>query len=249
MLILFDIDATLITTSGAGVKALGDAGQELFGPEFNEKRIAYSGRLDPLIIIDLLRDNGQAVTAENCAAMRAAYRKHLPGRLSGPGVGRSLPGVSALLEDLRGRDGVVLGLLTGNFEETGTLKLRACGIDPAKFGVAVWADDSPHDPPARNHLPPVGLVKYQTRTGRAIGASMVTIIGDTPHDVACALSNGCRCLGVATGQFSSEQLLSAGAHHAVADLSQTGAVVRWLLGAEIGACAPGAEPSGTGRLS
>lgn len=230
MLILFDIDATLISTSGVGMRALGAAGQELFGAGFTEARTAFAGRLDPVIIADLLRDNGQEPTPEHRRAMRAGYRKHLEKHLDGGAVRRVLPGVPELLGELRGRDGVVLGLLTGNFPETGAIKLRACGIEPEWFEVAVWADDSPHDPPAREHLPAVGIAKYRARKGREIEPSRVTIVGDTPHDVSCALANGCRCLGVATGMFSVEQLLGAGAHRAVVDLSDTAGVVGWLVG-------------------
>lgn len=230
MLIFFDIDLTLISTAGVGMRALADAGQELFGASFTEKRVSFAGRLDPVIIADLLRDNGQAVTREHCLAMRAGYHKHLNRRLKDWTERRALPGVTPLLEDLRGREGVTLGLLTGNFPETGTIKLRACGIEPAWFEIAVWADDSPHDPPEREHLPAVGLTRYKEKMGREIGPSRVTIVGDTPYDVACALANGCRCLGVATGHYSEDQLRRSGAHHVVQDLSNTGAVVRWLMG-------------------
>ena len=54
MLILFDIDMTLITTGGSGMKAMGDAGRELFGESFATGGIDFAGRLDPLIISEML---------------------------------------------------------------------------------------------------------------------------------------------------------------------------------------------------
>jgi hypothetical protein len=36
--------------------------------------------------------------------------------------------------------------------------------------------------------------------------------------------------GVGTGQFRAEQLLAAGADHAVADLSNTDSIAGWILG-------------------
>ena len=54
MLILFDVDATLITTSRTGIQAMGLAGRAAFGDSFDEHRVEYAGRLDPLIIADLL---------------------------------------------------------------------------------------------------------------------------------------------------------------------------------------------------
>jgi phosphoglycolate phosphatase len=75
----------------------------------------------------------------------------------------------------------------------------------------------------------VGLERYREKHGRAIDPGLVTIIGDTPHDVACAKAHRCRSLGVATGIHKVEQLAAAGANHAVRDLSDTAGVLAWLL--------------------
>jgi phosphoglycolate phosphatase-like HAD superfamily hydrolase len=227
MLIFFDIDATMITTGGAGIKAMIDAGRELYGPGFTADGIPFAGRLDPLIVADMLALNGREVSAPNMEAMRSAYRRHLAARLT-PGIGRSLPGVLPLLDHLGRDDTVALGVLTGNYEETGSMKLRACGIDPGRFHIRVWGDDSPHHPPTRDHLPGVGFDRYRERYGRAVDPRRVTVVGDTPHDVACARAHGCRALGVATGQFTVEQLREAGADRAVRDLSDTAEIAAWL---------------------
>jgi phosphoglycolate phosphatase-like HAD superfamily hydrolase len=228
MLIFFDIDATLITTGGVGIKAMVDAGRELFGPSFVVDGIPFAGRLDPLILADMLVKNGVEVCDEHMLAMRKTYGRHLPRHLAA-GTGRSLPGVLDLISRLHGRDGVVLGLLTGNFEETGLLKLRACGVPTERFTLNVWGDESPHRPPARNHLPGVGLGRYRERYARSIEPGRVVIIGDTPHDIACAKAHGCRSLGVATGSSSIADLQAAGADHTVGDLAETDLIERWLL--------------------
>ncbi|GAB4385613.1 MAG: HAD hydrolase-like protein [Phycisphaerales bacterium] len=229
MLILFDIDLTLLKSGGAGIAAMGDAGRELFGPDFCEAGVEYAGRLDPLIIRDLIRNHGLEPTAERCARMRAAYARHLPPRLVERGA-CALPGVHRLLALLRSEPDVMLGLLTGNFEETGRCKLAAAGIDASVFKLNVWGDHSPHDPPAREHLPAVALARYRTEYDAALAPERVTIIGDTTHDVSCALANGCRVLAVATGRTSVQTLQDAGAHMVVPDLSDAQAVVAWLLG-------------------
>jgi len=227
MLIFFDIDATMIVSGGAGIKAMVDAGAELYGPGFTAAGIPVAGRLDPLIMAEMLVLNGQDPTAAALARMREVYRGHLERRLNA-GEGRALPGVLPLLDHLAGVE-VALGVLTGNFEETGSMKLRACGIDPERFGIRVWGDDSPHVPPSRDHLPGVGLERYRERYRRAVDPRHVTVVGDTPHDVACARAHGCRALGVATGQFSCDQLMDAGADRAVSNLAQTDDVAAWLL--------------------
>ena len=65
--------------------------------------------------------------------------------------------------------------------------------------------------------------------GRAFDARHVTVIGDTPLDVDCAKAHGCRALAVGTGPYSLEVLRGAGADLAVADLSDTEAMLGWIL--------------------
>jgi len=230
MLILFDIDLTLTNTSGAGMHALVDAGRELFGEGFHARGIDFAGRLDPLIIDDLLTLNAEDPTPRNRGALRACYRGHLERRLASPGTAVALPGVQDLIRALLRRGTQTLGLLTGNFEETGRMKLHAAGIDDSAFMLAAWGDHSPYTPPRRDHLVPVALDRYYEQTGRRADPSRVTVIGDTPHDVGCALAHGCRSIGVATGRTSLEELSASGASLAVRDLTGTEALVSWLEG-------------------
>lgn len=230
MLILFDIDATLISTSGVGIRAMEDAARSLFHPDFTADHIEYAGRLDPLIIADYFAAAKRPRTSESLAAFRSAYGSHLATRLREPGVvAKSLPGVPALLQALRSNQSATLGLLTGNFRETGSLKLRMCGIEPDGFPIRVWGDESPHEPPSREHLPAIALERFRVLRSRPADPAQVTVIGDTPHDVRCAKVNGCRCLAVATGRFSVDELNAAGADLAVEDLSSTRGILDWLL--------------------
>lgn len=228
MLIFFDIDGTLITTSGVGIRAMLDAGRDLHGAAFRVEGVPFAGRLDPLIIRDLLSLNGVPLGEPRETAFRDAYRRRLTEYLV-PGIGKALPGVMPLLDALEAEPGATNALLTGNFADTGTMKLAACGIDAARFSIQVWGDHSPHDPPARDHLPGVGLGRYRELQGRDLDPAHAVVIGDTPHDVACAKAHGCRSIGVATGQFSPDQLRASGADLAVPTLADTGALVRWIM--------------------
>ena len=227
-LILFDIDATMVTTGGLGVRAMGLAGKQLFGDEFTTDGLDFAGRIDPLLVRELFANNRVARTPEAERAFRAAYGRHLASLFDRSSLHTALPGVGSLLDRLGDGKAGVLGVLTGNFAETGTLKLERCGIDPAQFAVAAWGDESPHEPPARDHLPAVALGRFVERFGRAVEPGRVTIIGDTPHDVRCARVHGCRSLAVATGKFSVEELERSGADRVVPDLTRTDDVVRWL---------------------
>lgn len=229
MLILFDIDATLITTSGVGIRAMTDAGRELYGDGFRVDGIEFAGRLDPLIIFDMFRASGVTAGPDAFVKFRAAYERHLRQRIVSPDTtARALPGVHQLLDALAPLPHVTMGLLTGNFAETGSIKLRACGIEPDRFPVQVWGDESSSSPPTREDLPGVALARYEKTFQRALTGEQAVVIGDTPHDIRCAKAHGCRSLAVATGSFTVDAL----GHHApdrvVNDLSATDDIVRWL---------------------
>lgn len=221
MLVFFDIDATLLSTDGMGVRAMLQAGADLFGEAFRPADVPYAGRLDPLIIRDLLATSGIAPTEDRCRAMREAYARRLRLAFDGPHSARPLPGAVELVAALRDRPDATPAILTGNFAETGALKLERCRLAPDHFRLHVWGDQSPSDPPSRDDLPRVGLDLYARAFGRPPPAERVWVVGDTPHDVRAARVNGLRCLAVATGRYSQHDLRRAGADHVLPDLADT----------------------------
>jgi phosphoglycolate phosphatase len=225
MLILFDIDGTLLRTEGAAVKAMRDAGQELFGQRFTTDGIEFAGRIDSAIWRDLAALNGVADPDGAHDRFRATYGKHLQRRLASNPTSSLLPGVAEIVHALAARDDFTVGLLTGNYPETGRLKIHSAGLDPDLFKVAAWGCDGT----CRRDLPPVALDRHAAASSSArIAADRVVIIGDTPHDIDCARAHGCRSIGVATGQFSVDEIREAGADLAVSDLSNVLFIMNWL---------------------
>ena len=163
--------------------------------------------------------------ADDTVTLAFAGDIHFSGRLE-PVLSRPDPLVAAL----RPVPNLTLGLLSGNFEESGLAKIRACGIKAEQFKVAAWGDDSPHDPPDREHLPPVAMSRYRARFDREIHPGRVTIVGDTRHDIRCAKASGCRVLAVATGRSTVMELEAHGPDLAVEDLSDTARLHGWLTG-------------------
>jgi phosphoglycolate phosphatase len=226
MLILFDVDGTLLLSRGAGMQAMIDAGRELFGDEFTFDRVEFAGRLDPLIWSAAAARNRVADTSENHARFRAAYARHLQARFESDPTAQLLPGVKALLDRVCRIDDLTPGLLTGNYPETGRLKLVTAGLDPAIFFVCAWGDDAP----VRRDLPAIAMRRFEEATGRRIEPAEVIVIGDTPHDIDCAHANGCRAIAVATGPVHSlEELQAHEPELALRDLTDTERVMDWLL--------------------
>lgn len=215
-LLLFDIDATLLLTGGAGMRSMARAARELFGERFTWDGIEPSGGLDPLLFSEAVTRSRLELDEMAHSRFQEKYIQILEVELRQSRAGiRVLPGVRDLLGALRSRPDVCLGLLTGNYPRGAALKLEAAGIDPRWFSIGVFGDEGP----TRAALVSVALERFEAAHGGSIARERVIVIGDTPRDVEAALANGCRVLAVATGKYGVEALLAAGATEAVADLS------------------------------
>lgn len=233
MLVLFDIDGTLLISLRAGVGAMQTALRELHGVDISFDGVEIHGRLDTLIWRDLANRYGLPAHEEAHQTFRSTYARHLDERLAANNTSQALPGAIALVRAVQATPGVTIGLLTGNYEPTGKLKVKHAGFDPDAFVVNAWGDDAPD----RRSLVPVAMQRYHQRHGRAVPAQNVVIIGDTPHDVDCAKAHGARVLAVGTGAFTPEALRQAGADLATPDLSDTATLAAWITRAPGGPAA------------
>ena len=62
----------------------------------------------------------------------------------------------------------------------------------------------------------------------AIAAEHILVVGDTPHDIACARAAGAVAVGVATGGFTVDQLIECGGDVVFEDLSDREAFLKLL---------------------
>jgi len=231
MLILFDIDMTLLSSNHIGIDCLRDAGRLLFDPDFTVQGIVFGGGIDPIIIQDMLILNKIEPTQSNIDSMRSTYHAMLTDIANTQTVATALPGAHDLVNATATHcTQPTLGLLTGNYQETGTIKVAGAGFDPSLFTINAWGDSSPHPSPIRAHLPPVAIANYRQAKGIDLDPQSVIIIGDTIHDVACAKDTGCRSLAVATGHDTSDTLARAGADLVVDDLRRTTELMEWMMG-------------------
>jgi phosphoglycolate phosphatase-like HAD superfamily hydrolase len=228
-LVLFDIDGTILLTSGAGRRAITAALAAEVGAADGFDRVRFDGKTDPQIVTELLRAAGHE-RAEDPDVIRAVCRRYvglLADELQHPrSVTTLMPGIPDLLDALEQNGSVVLGLLTGNIAEGAALKLAAGGIMPERFQVGAYGSDSAHRP----DLPPIAARRAAAHFGYEPRGREVVIIGDTPADVTCGASIGARAIAVATGSYAVESLSAAGAHAAFADLADTARVLEAILG-------------------
>jgi phosphoglycolate phosphatase-like HAD superfamily hydrolase len=211
MLVLFDIDGTLVDTGGAGLDSLNGAIEEVFGP--GGPALNLAGSTDGGIVRGLFQHFRRPYDAAVEEAFYRAYLPRLEANLAEESYGgRLLHGVGVLLEQLA-RDGHALGLLTGNLARGARVKVVHFGVADY-FAFGSYGDDHWD----RNRLGPIALERARKATGQDFRPAETLVIGDTPRDVACAHAFGAKCLGVATGAYSEEELRESGADEVVPHL-------------------------------
>lgn len=225
-LLLFDIDGTLIDSNGAGGAAILDAAEDHFGIQREQlPPLHLAGATDPAIAMDVFAHTKREHTPEEITAFLDRYLSHLQRRLQAADFsGHTLPGVTQLLDALRGESAVHLGLLTGNVKRGAVIKLSRHGLYEHFIEGGFGSDH--HD---RNQLGPVALSRMQAATGTNYDISDVIVIGDTPKDIRCAEAFGARCLAVATGQYSYAELSAFNPWRCVESFADVPATVELLL--------------------
>jgi phosphoglycolate phosphatase-like HAD superfamily hydrolase len=222
LLLLWDIDGTLIASGGAGMKALTVALKTVFNIDGSIADIDFAGRTDYWIIREVFKKFGLAATPENFARYFEGYAAALPHQLASPQA-RVLPGVREILRAAAAHGAIAQGLLTGNIRRGAQVKLSYHGLWE-HFAFGAFADDSEH----RNELGPHAVRRAAERHGVNFSAANVWVIGDTPHDIACGKIIGARTLAVGTGGYAIDQLRSHSPTVVLEDLADTAAVLRLL---------------------
>lgn len=202
VLVLFDIDGTLLSAGRAARESVLAALSRVYGwAASNGRSHDFSGKTDPQIVRELVEET---VGKERCSALLPAaleaYLEEFARRLSPEAVVLK-PGVAELLPRLAARSGVTLGLLTGNLERGARLKLEPPGFN-RYFPFGAFGSDSPD----RYRLPAIAVERARARTGRLFSGKEIVIVGDSVHDVACGRSLGVRAVAVATGPTPFERL-------------------------------------------
>jgi phosphoglycolate phosphatase len=226
-LVLFDIDGTILLTSGAGRRAMTAAISEEVDLT-DGLLIRFDGKTDPQIVTELLAAAGEPVppTPARIAAICHRYVELLSEEL-GRAASRTtiMPGVHPLLDRLEAEEDIVLGLLTGNVAGGARLKLQSAGIDPERFQVGAFGSDSA----SRPDLPPIATQRAARYFGRELSGSEVVIIGDTPADIACGECIKARTIAVATGGYTVAELQACRPHAVFENLSNTEGVLSSIL--------------------
>jgi phosphoglycolate phosphatase len=225
-LVLFDIDGTILSSSGAGRVAMERALRDTFGtpgdPEYH-----YDGKTDRQIVRESMR-LAEISEADIDAKIDLAMERYIAG-LHDTLNDDTHPvqiyeGIESLIDAVDTRHDLTLGLLTGNVERGARLKLTAAGIDFDRFIVNAFGSD--HE--VRGELPGVAHRRMRDVLGVELPGRDVIVIGDTPADVQCGRTLGARAIAVATGRYSIDDLRMHDPYAVFETLGDTDTILRLI---------------------
>jgi phosphoglycolate phosphatase len=231
LLVLWDVDYTLIDAGGTGRELYQVAFREMFGREMPQPG-SMAGRTDRAIAVEVLTLAGVPEPRRQVDAFHALMAALAPGLadVARERV-RALPGAAQALAALRdggtGAGPVVQSLLTGNIRPLAEVKLGPPGL-ASHLDLDAGAYGDTHE--VRAELVPVARRNAALAYGGGFDGQATVLVGDTPFDIGAALANGARAVGVATGGFSVAELAASGAHAVLPDLADTDLVLAAILG-------------------
>ena len=141
-LILFDVDGTLLSTGPAARTTFASALQDVFGTSGDVDGYAFEGRLDPLIVTDLMR--GAGVAEETIAARRAdALARFLDGRIGQSDYRKARLTVRDVDFDIHERADQPSGAPVDAGGKDGTIRRVFEGVNPQGVKVASFKVPTP----------------------------------------------------------------------------------------------------------
>jgi phosphoglycolate phosphatase-like HAD superfamily hydrolase len=202
LVVLFDIDGTLITSGGSGRRALEKAFSAHYACENLFADFGFGGMTDKAILREGFRRLGKELDAVACDALLETYVRALSEELAASKDYRLHLGMKEAVAALRNRPNTAVGLGTGKIVAGAEAKLAPLGAyDWFSFG----GFGSDHED--RGELIRIGIERGKAHL--RVAKARCVIIGDTPKDIDAARKNGAEVICVTTGQFKNEELAHA----------------------------------------
>ena len=218
-ILLFDIDGTLISSDGAGRRAVERAFLIRTGRADACTSFSFAGMTDRAIARRGLEAVGARADEAAIDELLAAYLGFLEESVRVAENYRLHDGIVAALDHVAGRAGCAVGLGTGNLAAGARIKLGRVGIAD-RFAFGGFGSDAED----RTELLRIGAERGAALLGHAREACRVVVIGDTPRDVEAGHAIGAEVVAVATGPFTVEELRTYGPRFVYPDLAAAGAL-------------------------
>ena len=227
-LVLFDLDGTLVTTGGAGCRALTKGAEKLYGkkPVFEFSLISGRTDLDNFTLIYGLLHKGKKPSTAEINKMKKAYEDQLPAEvktLVREKKYEMVPGIAQFLKDLSKEKDVVLGLGTGNVEKCAFIKLEPSGLGKY-FTVGGFGTDGR----TREEMLKAAVKRAEKKYKTKFTPDQVYVIGDTHRDICAAKNCGFHNAVITTGLGDPKKIQRAAAELEVKDFTEKEMLRVWL---------------------
>ncbi len=214
VVVLFDVDETLVHTGGSGARSWKAAFKKLYDIPADIGEHSSAGETDPQVARATFKAViGREPSDVELDQIYVQYLLNLADDILVSEGYRMLPGADRCLADL-GEAGVLLGLVSGAMEGAARTKLIPANLN-RYFIFGAYGSDSPD----RAELTGIAIEKAALLRADLTPAQ-VFVVGDTPRDLDAARAAGAVSVGVASGRYSVDELAKAGADHVIGSLTE-----------------------------
>jgi len=195
ILVLFDIDGTIMTSGASGKSAFSSSLKEVFNVDDELSYITWAGATDLGVLEEIEAHNQCTLDCNKFNAFFETLGSRTAEKIKTENTLTVYPGVKHLIHELHKNPDIKLGLVTGNGKQSGYAKVNAAEVgDFFKFG-GFGCEHKDRKVLAEN-----ALLRGSEQLGKT--PDKVILIGDTPSDIQAAHHIGAIAVAVATGQHS-----------------------------------------------
>lgn len=209
MLVVFDVDGTLLDSAHAIVAAMTEAyvSHGLTAPS-RQSIVGVVGLSVAEAVAELSREQPDHPLEALGTAFKTSFNR---GLAHAPEQSGLYDGAAEIIATLARREDVLLGLATGNSRKGVERFVTRFALEGV-FAATQCADDAPSKPhPAMLH---------QAAVEAGVGAADMVMIGDTSFDIEMARNAGARAIGVSWGYHAPDRLLAAGAERVLGSFAE-----------------------------
>lgn len=227
LLVLWDVDGTLIYNGGVSKQAYALSFEKLTGKSPTEP-VVTDGMTDTAILRSLFERHGLKLAASDVERIPEVMEESLASLV--PQLrerGHAMPGAREAIDALSQQPDVVQSVLTGNIASNAIAKVAAFDLHQGlDFEVGGFGSDDE----VRSNLVGAAQAKATAKYREVFTAANTVLVGDTLRDVEAGRVGGAFVIAVATGAFDEGRLSDAGADIVLPDLQITDDFVKCVLG-------------------
>jgi phosphoglycolate phosphatase len=215
LVVLFDIDGTLLSSGGAGAASWREAFDDLYGIPADIGKFTDAGMTEPEVArLTFEKVIGHEPSRRELARLMSTRLRYLRQTVAQSKRFRVLPGVKETLDRLSA-EGYLLGITTGGVEAAAHIKLGRAKLSHY-FCFGGYGSDSAN----RTTLTRKALERAGNLLGEPLDPQEALVVGDTPLDIDAAHGAGTVAVAVATGHFTTDELRAAGADYVLGSLEE-----------------------------